>query len=224
MTANLKRFPALLILSAWSLLGQTNPLQELIEAARTHSPKLKDLLRSGLPELKGRDGVAVWGQEFLFAVESAKPATVVIDHEAPVVLTNVPGTNLWYKLLMLRLGTTHNYTYFAEGKPIGAYAVAGYNPDSYPMPGVPRGTLSEKKTLASKIYPGMSSNYWVYVNPGVDLTRGAPLMVWQDGETIIGNQDLLRLAPANRVGQLGCQKADSAYDPCADPARKRRRS
>jgi enterochelin esterase family protein len=49
------------------------------------------------------------------------------------------------------------------------------------------------KTLTSKIYPGMSANYWVYVNPGVDTTRGAPLMVWQDGETIAGNQDLLRL-------------------------------
>ena len=42
------------------------------------------------------------------------------------------------------------------------------------------------KTLASKIYPGMSANYWVYVNPGADTTRGAPLMVWQDGETIVG--------------------------------------
>src|SRR5258707_5121878 len=49
------------------------------------------------------------------------------------------------------------------------------------------------KTLTSRIYPGMSANYWVYVNPGADTTRGAPLMVWQDGETIVGNQDLLRL-------------------------------
>jgi enterochelin esterase family protein len=49
------------------------------------------------------------------------------------------------------------------------------------------------KTLTSKVYPGMTSNYWVYVNPGADMTNGAPLMVWQDGETIIGNQDLVRL-------------------------------
>jgi enterochelin esterase family protein len=31
------------------------------------------------------------------------------------------------------------------------------------------------------------------VNAGADITRGAPLMVWQDGETIVGNSDLLRL-------------------------------
>jgi enterochelin esterase family protein len=95
---------------------------------------------------------------------------------------------------MLRLGTTHQHQYMVDGKPYAApYQVAGYNPDSYPLPGVPRGVLSEKKTLKSAIYPGMSTNYWVYTNPGVDTTRGAPLMVWQDGETIVGNQDWMRL-------------------------------
>ena len=49
------------------------------------------------------------------------------------------------------------------------------------------------KTLTSNIYQGMKANYWVYVNSGVDTARGAPLMVWQDGETIVGNLDLLRL-------------------------------
>jgi enterochelin esterase family protein len=95
--------------------------------------------------------------------------------------------------MTLRLGTTHNYNYFADGKSLGTYDVAGYNPDSYPLPGVAHGKLSERKTLTSKIYPGMSANYWVYVNAGADLTRGAPLMVWQDGEQIVGNFDPLRL-------------------------------
>ena len=49
------------------------------------------------------------------------------------------------------------------------------------------------KTITSKIYPGMSANYWVYVNPGADITHGAPRMVWQDGEDIAGKQDLVRL-------------------------------
>jgi len=175
------------------LFAQTHPLQELIEAARTQSPKLKDLLAAGLPLLQGRDGAAVWGQEFLFAVEADKPASVSVDKQPPVGMTNVPGTKYWYKLMTLRLGATHNYNYFVDGRSVGTYDVAGYNPDSYPLPGVERGKLSEKKTLPSKIYPGMTANYWVYVNPGADVVRGAPLMVWQDGETIVGNQDLLRL-------------------------------
>jgi enterochelin esterase-like enzyme len=193
------RLPALFLLFAAAFFGQTHPLQDLIEAARENSPRLKDLLASGLPMLQGRDGAAVWGQEFLFAVESEKPVTVSIDHQPPIALTGIAGTKYWYKLMTLRLGTTHNYNYFAEGKSLGTYDVAGYNPDSYPLPGVAHGKLSEKKTLTSKIYPGMSANYWVYVNAGADTNTGeaanmgAPLMVWQDGETIVGNEDLLRL-------------------------------
>ncbi len=182
-----------LAIAVSGLHAQTHPLQDLIEAARTNSPRLKELLASGLPLLQGRDGAAVWGQEFLFAVQSDRPATVSIDHQPAVALTNVPGTKYWYKLMTLRLGTTHNYNYFADGKSLGTYDVAGYNPDSYPLPGVAHGTLSPMHTLTSKIYPGMTANYWVYVNAGADPTNGAPLMVWQDGETLVGNQDLLRL-------------------------------
>ena len=58
----------------------------------------------------------------------------------------------------------------------------GYNPDSYPKPGVPHGKLSEKHTLTSKIYDGMKYDYWVYASPGVDPNVPAPLMVWQDGQ------------------------------------------
>ena len=54
-------------------------------------PGLKDLIASGLPGLKGRDGAAVWGQEFLFAVESEKPASVSIDKQPPVAMTSIAG-------------------------------------------------------------------------------------------------------------------------------------
>lgn len=175
------------------LSAQVHPLLELIDAARTESPRLGELLTAGLPGLHGRDGVAVWGQEFLFAVESEKAAAVSIDHQPALAMKNIGGTKLWYVLKTLRLGTTHHYEYLADGKPLGSYDVAGYNPDSYLLPGVTRGKLSAMKTHSSKIYPGITANYWVYVNAGADLTRGAPLMVWQDGETIVGQPDLLRL-------------------------------
>ena len=68
-----------------------------LAAARTDSPKLKDLLGAKdaygkrLPELGGRDGVAVWGQEFLFAVETEKDAAVSIDKEPPIAMKRVAG-------------------------------------------------------------------------------------------------------------------------------------
>jgi enterochelin esterase-like enzyme len=181
------------------LEAQVNPLEELIAAARRDSPKLKELLDRKdqwgyrIPEMGGRDGVVVWGQEFLFAVESRTEATVVIDGEPAAAMKRVPDSDYWYLLRRLRLGSTHQYHYFAAGREIGGYQAAGYGPDSYPLAGIPGGKLSERKTLVSRVYPGMSSNYWIYVNAGVDTSAGAPLMVWQDGETIVGYQDLMRL-------------------------------
>jgi hypothetical protein len=110
---------------------QSNPLKDLIDAARSHdNARLKQILASGLPSLQGRDGAAVYGQEFLFAVESPQPATVSIDRQPPLPMTGIPGTAYWYRLATLRLGTTHNYNFFSEGKSLGTYEVAGYNPDS----------------------------------------------------------------------------------------------
>jgi enterochelin esterase family protein len=190
----MRKLLILFVLIAGGLWAQKHPLEELIDAARVDSPQLKNLLGHELPMLRGRDGVAVWGQEFLFAVESETPATVSIDHEPPLAMKHVAGTNYYYLLKTLRMGRTHQYHYFrADRSEIGAYEVASYNPEAYPIPGVPRGKLSDMKTLTSQVYPGMTSNYWVYVNPGADMVNGAPVMVWQDGETIIGNQDLLRL-------------------------------
>src|SRR5690606_13599315 len=106
---------------ATGLVAQINPVQELIEAARTDSPRLKELLSATdaygrrIPELAGRDGVAVWGQEFVFAVESANPASVSIDNEPPIPMKQVPGTNYWYLWKMLRLGTTHRHQYIVDG-------------------------------------------------------------------------------------------------------------
>ena len=182
---------SILYLLLCPLYAESHPVEQLIDAARSHSPALKDLLSRGLPGMHGRDGAAVWGQEFLFAVESSEPAAVSIDKQPPIDMQNVPGTNYWYKLMTLRLGTTHQYVYTAAGKNLGGYEVAGYNPGSYPHPGVPRGKLSAMRTIESRIYPGMKANYWVYANAGI--SGPAPLMVWQDGETIVGNADLLRL-------------------------------
>src|SRR6266850_1679676 len=81
-TSSMFKIALLSLLTIAGLQAQTNPVQELIEAARTDSPKLKELLAAKdmyghrIPELNGRDGVAVSGQEFLFAIETQKDAGV----------------------------------------------------------------------------------------------------------------------------------------------------
>src|SRR4029077_13111504 len=87
----------------------------------------------------------------------------------------------------MRTGVTHSYQYYAAGKPLGARGDAiGYNPDSYATRGVPHGKVSDKQTIVSKTYEGMKSDYWVYASPGVDPSVPAALMVWQDGQGLVG--------------------------------------
>jgi enterochelin esterase family protein len=192
----MKKLIVLLLLFLAPAGAQKHPLEILIEAARTNSPALKELLPANIHDLKERGGSAVWGQDFLFAIDIETVPSISIDRKAPVKMNRVPGSNSWYLLVKLRTGFTHSYEFFSDGKPMSlmySYDVAGYNMDSYPKPGVPQGTMSPKRTIISKIYDGLATDYWIYASPGVDPSRPSAVMVWQDGESIVGPKDLVRL-------------------------------
>src|SRR6266478_1265676 len=53
-------------------------------------------------------------------------------------------------------------------------------PDSQRQPGVPKGTITQEK-WTSKIYPGTTRDFWVYVPAQYDGSKPAALMVFQDG-------------------------------------------
>ena len=145
--------------------------------------------------LTAKGGTAVWGGDYLFVTPSTSPATISIDLQPALPMTQVNGSNLWIRLVKMRVGVTHAYQFYADGKPLGNRSdVPGYNPDSYPKPGVPQGKLSEKHIITSKIYDGMKADYWFYASPGVDPKIPAPLMIWQDGQGLIaGDLSKLRL-------------------------------
>jgi sugar lactone lactonase YvrE/enterochelin esterase-like enzyme len=65
----------------------------------------------------------------------------------------------------------------------GASAADDYilGPDSQPQPGVPKGKVTKYSWSVSKIYPGTTRNYWVYVPALYDASRPACLMIFQDG-------------------------------------------
>ncbi len=174
-------------------LAQTPSLEELIGIARQGpaAPGLKDHITKALSP---RGGVAVWGQDYLFISDSASPVSISLDHGPAVPMTQIEGSTLWMLLTKMRTGVTHSYQYYAAGKPLGARGDAvGYNPDSYPKASVPRGRVTDKQTIISRIYEGMKSEYWVYASPGVDPAIPAALMVWQDGQGVIGDFSRSRL-------------------------------
>ena len=186
-------------LTVWFLLAplaafaQTPPLEQLIETARqgSNAPGLKDLVTK---TLSANGGVAVWGQDYLFVANSPSPATVSIDQQPQVPMQAVERSTLWMLLVKMRTGVTHSYQFYSAGKTLGARSDAvGYNPDSYPRSGVPRGKVTEKRTITSKIYDGMKADYWIYASPGVNPSVPAALMVWQDGQGMVGDFSRSRL-------------------------------
>ena len=54
-------------------------------------------------------------------------------------------------------------------------------PDSQPHEGVPKGKVTRYTWNDSKIYPGTTRDYWVYVPAQYDGSKPACVMVFQDG-------------------------------------------
>ena len=54
-------------------------------------------------------------------------------------------------------------------------------PDSQRQEGVPRGTVTKHKWETSKIFPGTTRDYWIYVPKQYDAAKAACVMVFQDG-------------------------------------------
>ena len=176
---------------ASAAFAEVHPIEQTIQTARQAPASLKQ----ALGEVPKAGAAFVWGQDFLFVVPSDKPAMIAINGQPPQEMTRIPDSNLWMRLEKLRLGVTHSYQFFAEGTALAPRNdVPGYGMDSYPQPGGAKGQLSEKKVFASKIYPGMKADYWVYVSPGYDSVNGGPLMVWQDGQNLAtGDRHRMRL-------------------------------
>jgi enterochelin esterase family protein len=105
----------------------------------------------------------------------------------------VPGTPYWFRVEPIARGRVHLFRFGIDGSwgPLGD--VAGYAEQSYEQPGVPRGTLSDARTVRSEVYPGATTGYWVYVNHGIDEVRGAPVLFWHDGNGCLEPGDLVGL-------------------------------
>ena len=54
-------------------------------------------------------------------------------------------------------------------------------PDSQPQDGVPKGTVTKHQWNDSKIFPGTTRDYWVYVPAQYEEGKSACVMVFQDG-------------------------------------------
>ena len=66
-------------------------------------------------------------------------------------------------------------------------------PDSQPKAGVPKGKVSKYSWNTSKIFPGTTRDYWVYVPAQYDGTKPACVMVFADGAGFAAENGAWRL-------------------------------
>src|ERR1051326_4296294 len=104
------------LLTCLSLLAENSPLQDAIEDARG-GPSRPELKARIAKAVSGQQGVAIWGQAYLFVANSPSQVTVAIDQQPPAPLLQIPGSNTWMLLIKMRTGVTHMYQFYADGKP-----------------------------------------------------------------------------------------------------------
>ena len=165
------------------------------------SPEFRAVLLKHLSQEEIKTGIAFNsnGQDFVWAVESASTPTLVVDDQPVAPMRQINGTNVWIHMGKLRVGTSHRFHYLVNGAKFGGSVdVPAYTPDSYARPGVPQGKVSEKLVHVSKVYPGMETNYWIYVPAQYNPAVPAALMVWQDGERYMSRnvEEACRLCPS----------------------------
>jgi enterochelin esterase-like enzyme len=162
------------------------------------SSKFREALVQSLHDADIKKGIA-WlaqGPDFVWALEAAEQPILVVDDRPAPSMRQVPGTKLWYLFGQVTpLGKLHSFYYLIAGQRFGGRTdLPAFSDYSYAQPSVPQGKLSNKTEFTSKIYDGMTSNYWVYVPSQYDSKTPAALMVFQDGELYI-----TRDSPVTRI-------------------------
>jgi enterochelin esterase-like enzyme len=158
---------------------------QLTALAKSNSPQLRDAVTATFEAKDLKEGTA-WagrGPEFFFALEAPAKPQLMIDGVAGPPMQQLAGSDLWCAAARIeQLGTLHAFHYLVNGAKFGGKLdLPAFTPLSYQQPGVLSGTLSDKITHVSKIYDGMTSDYWVYVPAQYKAETPAAVMVFQDG-------------------------------------------
>jgi enterochelin esterase-like enzyme len=168
-----------------AVAAEKTSAERLIEMARANSPGLRDAIVATLDAKEMKEGTA-WiasGPEFFFATEAAAKPEIFVDEAAGPVMRNISGSDIWYAAAHIEpVGRLHSFYYLVGGVQFGGRLdLPAFGALSYLQPGVPSGKLSAKIVHTSKVYDGMTSEYWIYVPAQYDARTAAALMVFQDG-------------------------------------------
>ena len=88
-------------------------------------------------------------------------------------------------LLSLLTWTTSASLFAADDYKVG--------PESMRQEGVPKGTVTQLRWKASKVFSGTERDYWIYVPAQYDKSQPASLMVFQDGGSYVSEDGDFRV-------------------------------
>ena len=121
-----------------------------------------------------------------WAIEApeAKTAAVAMAGGKTVELVRIGETPVFAKVIPLESGAGFRWSYEVDGKHSGRRGdieVYTDGPELAEMPGVPKGKLLPQTLWESKIYPGTTRPWWIYVPAQYKEDQPACVMVFQDG-------------------------------------------
>ena len=129
------------------------------------------------------DGVdAAW----LIDVGAAERVRVVsTDGTLNVPLSRIQGTDSWFAAATLPHGIGVLWTFEVNGQargPVRQLEAYIPDPDNSFRPGVPKGDVIPMTKHTSKVFEGVTRDWWVYVPKQYDAAKPACVMVFQDGQ------------------------------------------
>jgi enterochelin esterase family protein len=133
------------------------------------NPKVEELLTA-------------WAVEAPSGATSAAVAPLGVTSTLP--LTRIGDTPLFAGVFKLTHGKAHRWSYQVDGKNFGRQReleVYTDQPELAEKPGVPKGKLTPQKPWESKIFPGSTRQWWVYVPAQYTDDQPACVMIFQDG-------------------------------------------
>ena len=114
----------------------------------------------------------------------ARPPRVASDGGGFALnLTRVGTTNIYAGATMLSHGTAFTWHYESGNRRFGGGQLEVYArpPDAREQAGVPKGKVKQMPAWQSKIFPGTTRDWWIYVPAQYRPETPAAVMVFQDG-------------------------------------------
>ena len=143
----------------------------------------RDILLRGAPAQVDELTVAFALEVPTLPANGPAPRAVADHGMFNLPLTRIGAGGLYAGVANLTHGAAFTWHYEAGGARLGGGQLEVYetHPDARERAGVPKGTLKQMPSWHSKIFPGTTRDWWVYVPAQYDASNPASVMVFQDG-------------------------------------------